>query len=504
MRIRSMRSIGVCFAAFLALTALGFFPGAGFVRAADDDFFLRQQIDVPGVIIGSRAADFNGDGMIDIGLFVSDSIGRRLFYSYIQREGGRFPPTAGQTITLSNSADVVQFLDLDADRATELLVMDRDGLWRYRFADGRFSDKAEPLAAKPTTFLSGIENGLLPQNCVHTISGRPVAFLPVANGYSLWEYAQGKFTEIGELSAPQRSYLSERPIKLFGDHAPAQSGQYIITCPEIVIGDGNGDSLDDVYMIWPDRLALFTQNDKRPLTFANPVSFSFQDVSEGNLCQSRLVDYDRDGRLDVVCSRSLGGISGAHTEIAFVSAADIARGRRLQTYSVTLTDACGNLIVDDIDGNGRPELVVPAIELGILSTVQKMITKKTDLHVLVYPIDSLGRPSEDPTIRRKISCRLDFGFADPAAEIRVNWSGDYDGDGLADLVIADGGGQLLFYRGMANDFVEDKASLVVDMPGPYDIRPVHLNNDGRHDLMITHRPVSGRSRMTVLVTNRIG
>jgi hypothetical protein len=219
--------------------------------------------------------------------------------------------------------------------------------------------------------------------------------------------------------------------------------------------------------------------------------------------QSQLVDYDRDGRLDLICCRSDGGISGAQTDITFFNAADILLGRRVEGHRITLTDACGNLIVGDFNNDGNPELAVPAVELGILSTVQKMITKKTDVHVLIYPIDNHGQPSKEPTVRRELSCRLDFEQADPTADIRLNWAGDYDGDGLADLVVADGGGQLMFYRGLAREYIESKASLVLDMPSPNQIRPTQLNNDGRDDLVIIHKPARGTTRLTLLVTNRI-
>jgi hypothetical protein len=217
-----------------------------------------------------------------------------------------------------------------------------------------------------------------------------------------------------------------------------------------------------------------------------------------------LVDYNLDGRLDVVCSRSLGGISGALTEVNFFHSTHLRRRDRTESYSISLTDACGNLIVGDFNNNGSPELIVPAIELGIMSTVKKMITKKTDFHILIYPIDNLGRPAREPEIRKKVSCRLDFESADPTSSIRINWSGDYDGDGLPDLVVADGGGQLLFLRGNVDEYLEDKAELVLDLLNPSQIRPVHLNNDGCHDLVIIHKPEEGITRLTLLVTNRIG
>jgi len=473
------------------------------VRAADDDFFIRQQIDVRGVILGTREADFNGDGMIDLAVFAADAAGNRVLSAYIQREAGRFPPSPSQTLTLSPSANVVQCRDLDGDGAAELYVIDRDGLWRYRFQNDRFNEESDHIITAPTIFSGGMENGLLPERCFRAISGKPAVFLPDYTGFSVWTYADGRFSKLVELPASLRCEVESRPVKLFGDFSPSQASRFVVSIPDVVIHDGNGDGRDDIYLIWPDRLMMFMQNDQGKYNPERKVQFRFQDAEDGSMLQAQLLDYDRDGRLDVICSRSDGGISGAHTEITFYNAADILLGRRIEGHRVTLTDACGNLVAGDFDNDGTPELVVPAVELGILSTVQKMITKKTDLHVLIYPIDSHGQPSKEPTVRREISCRLDFEQADPTADIRLNWSGDYDGDGLEDLVVADGGGQLMFYRGLARDYLENKASLVLDMQSPTDIRSAQLNNDGRDDLVIIHRPVQGTTRLTLLVTNRI-
>jgi len=327
--------------------------------------------------------------------------------------------------------------------------------------------------------------------------------LPVADGFSLWEYQQGTFKKTGTLSFSHLLCTSERPIKLFNAHSYAQEGRFEMSLPQVVIGNADGDDRDDICLIWPDRLVIFRQNANGQFGPDGRRDFRFQETSVGNLCQSQLIDFDRDGRLDLVCSRAAGGISGAHTDITFYNAAKIDRGERIENYRITLTDACGNLLIGDFDQGGGLEVVVPAVELGIMTTVKKMVTKKTDFHILIYPIDNLGRPTTEPQVRKKVSCQLDFENPDPTADIRLDWSGDYDGDGRPDLVVADGAGQLGFYRGTADGYLEDRANLVLDMPSPADIRPVLLNGDKQSDLIVIHKPTGGNTRVTLLVTGRI-
>jgi len=498
--ISIQKSIG---AAFIILTAIALSTAVDVLLAADDDFFLEQQINVRGIILGSREADFNGDGLVDLALIHSDPSGRRLLSSFIQREFGRFPPTPTQNVALSSSANIAQCVDLDNDRASELLIVDKDGVWAYRFGGDGFVGDPDHLIEETTIFMAGTENGLLPEDCIQTVSGRHVAFIPTFDGFSLWEYAGGAFRRWAELPVAHRCAVPQRPVKLFGNHSPSGMSQFVVSIPEVFVHDGNADGRDDVYLLWPDRLIIHLQNPAGGFAQETGILFRFQEFSDGSLFQARLMDYDGDDRLDVICSRSDGGISGARTEIAFFNAADILQGRRVESHRIVLSDACGNLMIDDFNLDGSPELVVPAVELGILSTVQKMITKKTDLHVLIYPIDNSGRPADEPQIRREISCRLNFEQSDPTADIRLNWEGDFDGDGLADLLVADGGGQLMFFRGTTDEYIENKASLVLDITGPNKIRAIELNNDGRDDLVVIHKPSQGMTRLTLLVTNRI-
>jgi len=468
--------------------------------AADNNFFLRQQIDIPGTILDSRTGDINGDGKIDIITLSMEQTGARVMYTFLQREAGRFPPLPSQRVVLSPTVNLAECRDLDQNGKAEILVIDRDGLWEYSQNGAGIADKPTALVSQPTIFVGGIDNCLLSQKIIHTVSGKQVAFIPVVGGYSLWEYGPDKFRPLGEISFAHRISRQERSAKLFGAHS---GSAFDLIIPEIVIADENGDGRDDIYLLWPDRLMIFHQKPAGGFDSDSKLTFQFQKAADGSLCLARLIDFDHNGKLDLICSRAMGGIAGASTQIDFHTADRIARGDITENAHVSLTDVCGNLMVGDFDGNGNIELVVPAIELGIMSTVKKMISKETDFYLLIYPIDALGKVGKEPAARRKMTCQLDFEKTSPAGAIRFDWSGDFDGDGLADLLLADGGGQLMFFRGSKTEFVESKAGLVLDLAAPDIMHTVDLNLDGHADMIIIHTPGDVTSRMTLLVTNRI-
>ena len=104
--------------------------------AADDDFFQRQQLDVPGTVLDYRQGDFNGDKLTDLALLVTETSGRQAVEIFLQREAGRFSPNAMMTMELPRTVSMVQCLDVDGDNKAEIITVDRDGLQEYRY-DGK-------------------------------------------------------------------------------------------------------------------------------------------------------------------------------------------------------------------------------------------------------------------------------------------------------------------------------------------------------------------------------
>ncbi len=489
-------SFGKSFIYILLVAGIVISP-SGVAYSAGDDFFLEQTFDIPGVILGFQAADFNGDGHQDLALLTSEDPTKRIMLVYLQRESDRFPPTVSQRFELPPTVNMFQAEDLDGDGLSEIYVIDYDGLRQYRHDGIKFAAKAKIQLPGPTIFTAGIEGAVLTDPFIHVISGRPVVFIPTVSGYQLWEYRGGKFSQFDEIPFTHVVFKGERSVKHFGNAMPL----FALRLPEIVVG--RRAERAEINLIWPDRLAVFLEGNGGKFSDSEPIHFHFLKSSPGNLCLSKLVDFDLDNRFDLICSQSRGGISGALTEVSFYGSDRLRQASTTATHTISLTDACGNLMIDNFDRTGGLELAVPAVELGTMSTVKMMITKKTDLYLLIYPIDNLGRPSPEPTVRHKMTCRLDFDRANPVEDVRIDWSGDYDGDGLPDLVLADGGGQLMFYRGSAEGYLESKAEQVLNMSSPDIIKPLDLNGDERSDLVIIHKPDQASTRLTLLITNRI-
>lgn len=483
----------ICLIAFLAVIA-----GAHFSRAADDDIFIQQEITVSGEILACRSADFNGDSLADIAMVVAESTGDRILSIYLQRTSRRFPPTSSQRIVISPTVNMIQTLDIDKNGKADIFVVDRRGVWRYHFEGDAFNDKAQHVIKKQTLFAAGIQGPIFDEKFLLDVGGTTSAFVPVPDGFELYAYRQGKFSLTSLIPFTHVITREKAPVKSFVSRPTV----FEMSLPRIRISDYNRDDLPDIYLLWPTQLEIFPQNMQGRYNKESHIKFKFGKYTRDNLSQAELVDFDRDGLLDLISCHSLGGLSDARTEIRFFGASQIINNDRIERQTINLTDICGNMMVGDFDGTDGVELVLPAIELGILTTVKNMISKKTDFHFLIYPIDNLGRPSKEPLHRRKVTCRLDFEHTDPTGEFLFNWKGDYNNDGKLDLVTSDGN-QMMFYFGSAEDYIEKKAGLVLDIAGVESLISTQLNNDEYSDLIAIHEPSAGSQKITILVTNQV-
>jgi len=275
---------------------------------------------------------------------------------------------------------------------------------------------------------------------------------------------------------------------------PLSSGA--ITGAVLVTGDINGDGRVDVIMDstawtgtqWAYQVSTYIQ--QADGTLGTPTALTLPDNC--SVRSLRVADFDRDGRQDLIVSASppcgvmlwrqtsAGQLVLDHVidpTIGLLSVSDVnADGRpdlviaSSATVKVWLNLATGwvlndtvalparpnQLAVGDINGDGRPDIAVSSIERGETVT---LMPQATDGHF--GTVTSLSNGYNGGS----------FGVA----------IGDIDGDGRADLLVADApglgvysqqaDGQLAAYRRFDNTYF------------PQPVQLVDINGDGRLDVL---------------------
>jgi hypothetical protein len=244
-----------------------------------------------------------------------------------------------------------------------------------------------------------------------------------------------------------------------------------------------------------------------------------------------VADFNTDGRPDVVTANGAGNAVSVHLNTTAVGAGAASFAPPLILLTVDGADDVG---AGDIDGDGRPDLVVPGLTSGVVQVFLNTtpsgaavasFAARTDVrvlpdpppaqvplvqHVLVADVNADSRPdvviadTENSTVTLLVNTTAVSasapGFAlpaflpAPAGDRAVLGAGDLDADGRADLVIGTSGNAAPVLVARANRTTPGSAALSFDVPvglSPLfvdDLAVADLNRDGRPDLSVTTAP----------------
>lgn len=143
----------------------------------------------------------------------------------------------------------------------------------------------------------------------------------------------------------------------------------------------------------------------------------------------------------------------------------------------------------DLDGDGRLDLVTAALDFSMLQVVRVLATKKigVGLEFQVYAQGDDGRFLAAPTSGLTEKILLDLN--DLKLGRLINFTADFDGDGVIDFSHLERGREILVHRGAKGcrfPARPDRVLKLQDAPDdPALIRVMDLDADGRSDLVVT-------------------
>ncbi|HSH00782.1 MAG TPA: hypothetical protein VLB27_12055, partial [candidate division Zixibacteria bacterium] len=326
-------------------------------------------------------------------------------------------------------------IDTDADGKAEIVFVDNLGVQSLGWQATGFQSSVR-LARRETVFRAGEFLGALTGKFAFELNGqpRPEFVTPTAGGMAIFEAGEnGAFDLLNEIELRSRGAHSSAYGGLFKRN---RRRSYMIETPEILAADANLDGRIDLYFVWSDRLNLFLQDETGAYPRTPDAQIRLTPVSWDGDCHTIVLDCNGDRRPDVVALRTRGGIASAECKVDFYLADQTGKPSAQPRKTLTVSQARTSLILTDINGDNVPELALPAVELGTVSTIKMMMQRKGGVYLLVYPLSN-GLPGDEATMRKKLDFALDYEAEAPDQEILFDWSADYNNDGLKDLVYTD-------------------------------------------------------------------
>jgi hypothetical protein len=483
------------------------------LAAAAPGRFRVEPLSVAGDVVTVVPADLDGDGRKD--LLASFTTGvppyQRRFLAVFWNREGVFAPRPDLVLPVTD--DEVCAFDVGAvgtGRADSLLFLTPHGISAMDFP-GRAAAPLRSLIEQPTLFHQPIPGELPRVHLVHDIASPQSHDLLVPALGALWIWKRGPAGQY--VKAAQVEVDMDAGIRGGGRRASHAQGSIppigvTYGFPALHLADTDGDGLIDILATQEDRVAIYRQG---PGMSFHPQpdftrDFAIRSEEEHREKQSNasvlVGDLDGDGVADLVVRKQVfEGIASA-TSSMFIYFGKKGGGYAREPAQVLKSEGVGPLEVQllDVTGDGRPDLIVPSMNFGVLAFIRVLTTKTVKVVFQVIPfLPEQRRFADEPLAERELKFRLSLsGDADLQA---VDFSGDYDGDKRPDLLFGTGEEELsVFLSRGASAVVADEAAEKIDVRAMGVVQPVDLDGKGRSDVLLHFPSTRGhRGEIVVLV-----
>lgn len=244
------------------------------------------------------------------------------------------------------------------------------------------------------------------------------------------------------LSAPLRAYLTSGTV-FRGPRARRDfSLLAMVAFPRLFAGDLNGDGAPELAATIEDELALFGPDGKATRQQL-PLRTAEQRRQGDGLVDTQLCDLTGDGILDAAIAFQRGGSNSMRTTWRVLAGPLAGSPRPLAT--IERSGLAAPLLIDDVDLDGKLELVEPLVDVGLVAMGKALVTGSIPIQYRVHRFvdgkHSASRPLE-------IAHAIDFSRATNLAGHPPLLGADFDGDGRGDLVVLATASEVSIHRGV--------------------------------------------------------
>jgi hypothetical protein len=484
--------------------------------ADDATRFDLKKLMVLGDVVVVTAADLDGDGRLDIVAGYTNGVipnVKRSLAVFWNRDG-----SFGTAPDLALGLDEVQafgfdLAEVDGQPGDELLLVTPQGVLSRSFR-GRAAAPPVKLVDQPTAFSRPAPGAMPRLRIVQDVSGPGSRELLVPGEHRLGVYRRdgsGTYTRAADLALDVQAGWSAADQMRRLDRArtgTVPAFRLSFAHPAIYVGDVDGDGLNDLVATLEDRIAIYRQSPGLGFATAPSVTRDFavrtpEELKEaGTQASVTVSDVDGDGIADLVVRKLVARGLASVTTTTYVffgrkggSYAEVP-DQILKGEGATGTD----VELFDVTGDGRPDLVVPSVNIGIFAIVKILLNRTLSINFQVFPFEPAKRRfAEKPAAERELSFKLNLsGAADIQA---IDMFGDYNGDKRVDLAFGTGDDELSIFLGGRGTLFADSASARIPVRAVGRLESVDLDGKGRSDMLLYYPATKGHRGEVMLLRN---
>lgn len=448
---------------------------------------------MPGHVRHVIAEDMDGDGLKDLLVFYTKGEyphpeRRGCIFWQIRTRG--FPKEPQQCWPVPPSASLVDTgNNVDGLPGREIFYMTPEGVLYSPLTDKTYGNPT-PLIMQDTYIRSSSVNALPEVDFVRDWDGDgqdEVLVFKREEAVFFKRRPDGSLARWSEIRLTPRTYLAipPPPPSLDRNFMVRQS----IWMPEIETADFNGDGKRDLIVIWMDEVSIYLQGESGLFPREPSATYFFNLLTEKERATGRATvhvevrDLQGDGRADFVLSKVEGGIINAKSKILIY----YNKNNELKPDSpdLILADAKGAAggIVHDLDGDGRPDLIVPSVRLSALSYIGLFINREVTVSFAFYLMGQDGRYPDKPRLEKELKFAIDLQEGDIVGAL-PRLHGDFDGNGRKDVVFATNKDRLTVVLQGSGEIFPSSRSYAIEVPVSKEMVVEDLDGDGLSDIIM--------------------
>jgi len=435
-----------------------------------------------------EAIDLNGDGKPD--LVIQNGRDLQIFF----QKDGTYNPKPQLVLRLDPTVFLWNFGTLEGQKNPGIFTEGSRAIQAIPF-DGTSFGPARDLVVHPSLFQGTCAEGRAPLFTKFALDldgdGRTDALLFETDEiFVMKQFPGGEFRCIQKLPVPM-------DIATIVPWAPHQKLTETVSVPLLSFGDTDGDKRIDIAYYKEESIGVFRQKeDGTFLVTENRSLVADRKRRRGNRfikfdVPPRVADFNGDGLLDIAVSYPTQG------------KVNIYYGRSGRTDWTEVDDVKNvadgwstGIYLEDLSGNGKLDMVMGVVrKFGITEGIQVFLSGKVDLELHIFRMEPSGVFSKNTVQELKFSIPFSFHVTRDSASLdwvfRPNFKGDFNKDGLRDMLVRVDDRTLRIYPGDKEAIIDKEPSGTITMnppPGVSTTEPfvADLNGDGVSDLILKH------------------
>lgn len=260
--------------------------------------------------------------------------------------------------------------------------------------------------------------------------------------------------------------------------------------------DWNGDGRRDVVSLDSDAVRVRLQDapghfEESERTIALPEVLRAEETDRGGRRRHerlKLLDLDGDGRTELILTRSQGRGSGGDHEFIVVRRRPDGTPEETPSALIKLAGMDVDYTTVDVDHDGLLDLV--ANQIDVPTGLTSLANIRLDAGTYVFHGEKGAGFDRDAIVKLERTFRPEQ-LARVQETLVTNFGGDFDGDGLNDLVLTQIDGRVEIRRLKKEDGIyslEPKTFASFVPPAPVDLLETwDLSHDGISDLVLRHK-----------------